>query len=135
MVLNGNMALYAKASNGYDTREMTLKLIEAGVFPQFSMIYSDISQLREAEAEILCESFETVRDKALQVYEEVSSALKKAEGKAIVLHKKIQDNVTVTTYENGYTVVVNYNAKPVTVKGKTIESRSWSAFDGGEEDF
>lgn len=130
MVLNGSIKMNSLVTSDHYSNWYTLKLIEAGIYPQFEMIYSDISQLREAESDIICGSFETLRDEAVSIYQDVHSALKYVNGMSIVSHSEIQPNVTATKYENGYTVIVNFTENTVTVNDITIEGCSWTIVEG-----
>lgn len=130
MVLSGCAKMNSLVTFDHSSDWYTLKLIEAGIYPQFEMIYTDISQLREAESDIICGSFETLRDKAVSIYNDVSSALEYVDGSSIVYHCEILPNVTATKYENGYAVIVNFTESTVTVDGITIEGSSWATVEG-----
>lgn len=47
-------------------------------------------------------------------------------------HEKIADGVYRTTFDNGYTVVVNYNNTSVQVDGLTIDANGYLLGMGGE---
>ncbi len=68
---------------------------------------------------------------AEHMYEEVNSVLKLVQHAGIIHHEKRAEGVYETVYENGVSVIVNYNRSPVTINGITIAPESFVT--GGEQ--
>ena len=64
-------------------------------------------------------------DQVAEEYKAVAPFLRSVSDQKIVGHTYLEDNVTKTTFENGKTVVVNYNFYDVTVDGKTVKARDF----------
>jgi hypothetical protein len=87
----------------------TLKLIETGTAPTFSMMYDDNFALKSSDGNYYSLAFNAWKQTALDTYNKVNDALKDVYGKKIVSHKQTSLNVFETTYENNITIVVDYN--------------------------
>ena len=64
-------------------------------------------------------------DSAAEQYEELAVVYRLTGSHRIVGHEMPATNVTVTIFENGARVIVNYNKTQVTVLGKTIEAEEY----------
>lgn len=63
-------------------------------------------------------------------YKRLQAALSGLTDTAIVDHETIRPGVTVTTYDNGVKIAVNYNDKSETVGGRTIGPRDFTVMEG-----
>jgi hypothetical protein len=64
-------------------------------------------------------------DKAIKDYKRLNKELAGTFDKAIVSHKKLQDGVYETQYENNIKVVVNYNKENFSVDGKVVNGEDY----------
>lgn len=135
MVLAGTTELNALVNGEKSDSWYTLKMIEAGVWPQFNLIYSDTAELRECDTDMLLTSYMAVREKAKDITQLVSDALEKVNGSCIIGHEYQENGVSITHYENGYSVIVNFNDETQSAEGKSVEGKSWLVInERGEEE-
>lgn len=125
MVLSGTVELNTLVAGEYSDDWYTLKMIEAGVWPQFNLIYSDTAELRECDTELLVSSYSTVRENAKDMIHSVTSALQKVNGSCITEHEYQENGVSITRYQNGYSVIVNFSETTQNVEGNQIEGKTW----------
>ena len=59
-------------------------------------------------------------DTAVDIYTAADEVLRDVQDQFIVGHRKLADRVHQTTFENGLSVIVNYNKQPVEINGCTI---------------
>jgi hypothetical protein len=64
-------------------------------------------------------------DDMVEQYRMIDGALRQVAGRAIVGHEKVAEGVYRTTFDNGKSVMVNYNAEPVVVGLDRIEAKSY----------
>ena len=65
-------------------------------------------------------------DNVVDDYKTNKDLYDKINGSEIILHKEMQENVYYTEYENGISVIVNYNDKPVVVGNNKIQAFGYS---------
>lgn len=112
-------------------RQYLLKCLEYGAHPYFTWTYEQNAAVKETEYDYFYSvQYKEWIDLAQQLYGEMNEVMKQAQGKGIVSHEKLADGVYKTGYENGFYVIVNYNAAPVTAGGVTIEAEGFTT--GGE---
>ena len=70
-------------------------------------------------------TFATWKDEAMDVYNQVNTALKEVSGAAMVGHEIIESDVRKVTYDNGVIIYVNYSNTDKTVDGVTIKANSY----------
>lgn len=70
-------------------------------------------------------------DAAIEIYSDYQMAMKPTQGQRITGHERY-DDVTVTIYENGASVYVNYSNMDKTVKGVKIPARSYLVKEVGK---
>lgn len=104
-----------------------LKSLETGSNIYFSWFYEDSSMIKDTEYnDLISGNYEAWLDEAVQMYEEVNSILKKVRGQQITAHKEWRTGVYETTYDNDYSVIVNYNNYPVNIDSITVEAENYS---------
>lgn len=112
-------------------RQYLLKCLEYGANLYFTWIYEQNSAVKETEFDYFyAVHYKEWIDLAEQLYGEMNEVMKQAQGEPIVLHEKLAEGVYKTGYGNGFYVIVNYNATPVTAGGVTIEAEGFAT--GGE---
>ena len=70
-------------------------------------------------------------DTAAEMYKELDGILGDLQSVEIKNHRKVEDHVFETLYENGTSILVNYGKKDVTVDGRTVKSMSYDVKKGG----
>ena len=60
----------------------------------------------------------------------MNTLLKDCQTAKIVDHRQVQPDVNCTTYDNGVSIIVNYNDEPVTYQNKTIEAHGYIRAEG-----
>ncbi len=59
------------------------------------------------------------------LYKSFNEVYKDLQNKSMVDHLKLENRVYQTTYEDGTKIIVNYNDKPVTADGRTVEAKDF----------
>lgn len=114
-----------------DPEELLLKAVETGSYLTFSWIARENALLSNTKYNYLFSvEFNKWLDSAISYYHETRKVLELISGQEIVDHRKIQDQVYKTKYENGVEVIVNYSNKDVTVQGTVVKARSYSVVGG-----
>lgn len=131
IVLKGNIPLYSEYVNfKADTTEYKLKLIESGVYPAFLLSYESPSELIYTDSASLFSCQYSEYGEMIAEYNEIFTELSSiTKGSRIADHSS-QNGLAVTTYENGATVVVNYNKESAAYGGNTVEGQSYLLLDG-----
>ncbi|HHV51468.1 MAG TPA: hypothetical protein GXX54_07170 [Clostridiales bacterium] len=112
----------------YDFTADMLRLIEYGGSPYYQVMAGKSSSIMGTDYSYLCSNtYDNWKDKIKETYSKINQVLAPSIGQTIVDHKKIQDDVFMTKYENGYKVYVNYSDKDVSADGQTIPARNFSA--------
>lgn len=120
-----NLSHYASA------RQYVLRCLEYGAGVYFTWIYEPNYKVKDSDHHDLYAVHYTMwLDEAADMYREVNEVLKQVRHERIVSHGKLAEGVYKTVYENGLSVIVNYNRSPVTAEGRTIEAEGYVT--GGE---
>lgn len=98
-----------------------LKAVEYGAVPSYELYASDLSTEEKADN---C-SYLNYLTSAQSQYERASSCFSDLMGARITDHYRVKKNVYYTQYDNSTGIYVNYNEKPVTVSGVTVEGMSF----------
>lgn len=131
IVLKGYIPLYSEYVNfKADTTEYKLKLIESGIYPSFLLTYNAPANLIYTDSSSLfsCEFAEY--NKMIEEYNEIFTELSKATQNSKISNHSSSDGVSVTEYENGTSVIVNFNENEVSYNGTVIEKQSWKIVNG-----
>ena len=129
MVLHGrkNYALTA-LNRETDSETAVLRAIETGSGVSVVLAAQNTGKLRStAYSFYYSVDADYWLPKALAAYERVEAAVGDVQQEAIVDHLSPADGVTLTVYEGGKQILVNYNETPVTVAGVTVAARDWAA--------
>ena len=127
MVLKGIIPMYSDYVNFEANKtEFFLQMIESGVYPSFyitkenssALIYTNSSELYSTE-------YSTYRDSIVAYDNELRAVADKTDGAYIIGHEKMDNGVTVVTYDNGVKIYVNYSDKAQTVDNVTVEAMSY----------
>ena len=113
-----------------DFQSDRLALIETGSFPSFEFIYRDNYELKDTEYNIYGVNYKLWLSQAAELYKEMNGLLKDCQTAKIVSHRQVQNNVNCTTYDNGVSIIVNYNDAPVVYNNTKIEAHSYIRAEG-----
>lgn len=115
-----------------DPRRAMLKTIETGGGLYFTWIYRDNSLIKETDYDHLYSvDYEKWFNQAVELYYEAQEVLGDLQGQRIIDHRKLAENVFKVTFEEGKTIMVNYNREPVTVEGTTLAGESYHVLREG----
>ncbi|MGO4541515.1 DUF5696 domain-containing protein [Paenibacillus sp. 2TAB19] len=122
IAISGLIPAYSEPINlSSNPRKYVLKLIETGTYPAYKLIVRDSALLATTEYDSLYSAeFKLLYDEMIEQYDQLNEALGDVMGLSISDHEKLQDGVFRTTYENGKSVVVNYNENSVRVGTDSI---------------
>lgn len=123
-VLHGMTVLSSQPVNTEnDIRHFSLRCIEYGVCPTFSVVYEKHDGVKK---NIL---FNDTASGIVEIYTDISAALDSLEGERITSHELIKDNVFCTSYSNSARIYVNYNTESVSVNGVAIPAEGYIRID------
>ena len=111
----------------YEKDQIILESAEAGAGLQFSFMNASERDLQETNyTEYYASNYDGWKERLSDVYKEYNSKMAPVMNSLIKNHEYVADNVTKTTYENGYVVYVNFSYKSyVTPSGKFIPERDY----------
>lgn len=108
-----------------------LKALETGSAQYYIWFYSDASAIKMTDYDYLYSAnYERWIDEAGERYIELNNALHDVQSQTITDHRKLAEGVYQTTFEQGKTIIVNYNDKAVNVDGITVDAKHYRI--GGE---
>lgn len=133
MAVHGLVDFTGKAGNlSSDLLKDKLKWVEYGYLPYFELTYSGSEDLMYTDYNTLYSStYSAWLEEAASIYKEFNENLTEVRNAYMTSHEEIADNVYKVTYENGYTVYVNYNKDKVTVDGETVEAEAYKVVKKG----
>ncbi|MCA0756606.1 hypothetical protein KP806_16235 [Paenibacillus sp. N4] len=108
-----------------------LKALETGSAPHYTWFYADSSAIKMTEFDHLYSAdYRRWIDEAAQKYRELNDVLGDVQSQTIADHRKLAEGVYQTTFEQGKSIVVNYNDKAVNVNGIAVGAKDY--WVGGE---
>ncbi|WP_372632570.1 DUF5696 domain-containing protein [Cohnella sp.] len=114
-----------------DLRDYVLKNIEYGSNLHFAWIFGDNILVKETDYNgLFSVHYKTWLHEAVAAYHEANAALKPVANLAMTKHEVVIHGVRKSEYEDGTTIIVNYNDYDVQVDGITVQARGYYA--GGE---
>ena len=138
-ILDAFVPFYEIALHGYvnyagapvnlasDKEQLILESAEVAAGLQFSFMEAGAERIQETfYSEYYASCFDDWKDKFVDVYTEYNSKLAPVINSPISGHEYVAENVTKTTFENGYEVYVNFGyANYTSPSGKFIPERSY----------
>lgn len=127
------MTSYAMEPNNQtgDHAVSVLKALETGSSLQYTWTARNGDAIGDTQYDTLSGSKYTEWiDAAVATYQKIAPFMKKVADQPIVGHRVLRDNVRQTTYQNGLSVIVNYNDEAVEVEGTRIEAKSYIMIGG-----
>ena len=110
-----------------DIEQQLLESAEVAAGLQFSFMEAPSEKLQETfYSEYYASCFEDWKDKLAEVYKDYNSKMAALNKSLISDHEYVEENVTKTSFENGYAVYVNFSyADYTSPSGKVIPGRSY----------
>ncbi len=133
MVLAGSIMYTAETWNNVaDSDYYTLRCIETGSAPDFTVIAADNSDVKYTKYDqYYAVNYDTIKDSMEDVTATVTKALSDVYGSKMVNHEQLTNNVVAVTYDNGNVVVVNYGDTAYTSPYGVVEGGSYLTAKGG----
>ncbi len=129
MILHGCINYSSKLLNYQDDIDLTLvtlNMIEAGASPHYVFTWEESSQMKNTGMNhYYATTFNTWKDEAVAIYNDVNEALKYVNGSTIVGHEIMDGNVRKVTYDNGVSIYINYSSEAQTADGMEIPAMSY----------
>jgi len=121
MALHGYVNLASVMLNVQpDENEAFLQCVESGIIPTTALTECDNFLLQDTNLEFLYNTnFVKTKDKALERFKRYKEVTAAVFDKEIIRHERIGD-VSVTTYENGYKVIVNHGTEACEFEGQAL---------------
>ena len=134
MVLKGIIPMYSDYVNfEANKQEFFLQMVEAGVYPSFYLTYENSSKLLYTNSSNLFSTeYDTYKDTIAQYDKELRKINEVTADALIIDNEKLDNGVTVVTYDNGAKVYVNYSEEAQTVGNVTVNAMSYKAGEPNE---
>ena len=122
MVLRGAMDYHVPYMNlGFYSDYTILKAIEYGAYPAFIVADAESYELADTPLEnMFSVNYGDWGDNIENVYQKISGALNTVQGAKITNHEMVAVGVASVNYDNGVTILVNYNNTEVVCGGDTV---------------
>lgn len=127
MVLHGYVPYAGLPMNlsSNDVKEF-LKMLEYGALPHYEWIYADSSAMRRSRYnELFSGNYKSWIDRAAEIYKEMKEIYKDIYDKAMISHERLGQGVYKTTYENGVSIIVNYNDTDFYMSGVSVKGNNY----------
>lgn len=122
MVLRGAMDYHVPYMNlGFYSDYTILKAIEYGAYPAFIVADAESYELADTPLEnMFSVNYEDWSDNIENAYRKISQALNAVQGAKIINHEMVAVGVASVTYDNGVTILVNYNSTEIACGEDTV---------------
>ena len=134
LVMHGTVAYTSEPlnqSNDYETEY--LRLAETGCIPSFEWMYADNSALKETDCRFYSMHYGAWVDKAAALKQLWTDILSPCHDAVMISHNRIGE-VTVTKYDNGLTIYVNYGDQIAQLDETSVEPRNYLVKKGEMSD-
>ncbi len=119
-------------NNEPDFEEELLRSAEMGAGLYFTVFAEDAESIRESWfTEYFGSNFDFARDRILSTYQDYAGKLGGTFSQAMVDHVR-DGNVSVTTYEDGTKVYVNFGYSDIETDGVAVPARSFAVKEGAQ---
>ncbi len=129
MIIHGNINYSTELLNFYDQQDMTeviLNMIEYGAAPHYVFTWEESSKMKQtALNRYYATTYANWKDEAVDVYNQVNTALKEVSGATMINHEIIDSDLRKVTYDNGVIIYINYGDTEKTADGITISANSY----------
>ncbi len=134
LVFHGYAQYAGSAWNMGDNQDLThqfLQALETGSGLYYNWFFADSSSIKLTEFDYLYSAdYRRWIDEAADAYRELNEVLGDVQSQTIVDHRKLDEGVYQTTFEQGKTIIVNYNDTAANVNGMTVGAKDY--WVGGE---
>lgn len=114
-----------------DNQEEILKSAETGAGLSFTFMKQEATALQNSTyTKYFGANFNEWESDAKKIYEKYNQAFGSLFNQKIVDHSYVTDKVTLTTYEDGTKVYVNYGTEDYSVNGITVNARDYAVEKG-----
>lgn len=134
IVLHGYVNYAGEPFNfSQDYRKNILQSLETGANPFYLWTFSQSSRLKETNYDHLysCYYGDWIDDASI-TYQEINNVLRDLQGQRIIDHQQLTAQVYQTIYEDGTTIIVNYNEEFVMINGIQIAGEDYQVIRKGE---
>lgn len=127
MVASGYINYAGEALNLVSDREYySLLNLETGALPYYTLAAAKSEVVKGTKyAEFHSFNFEQWRDEIIDYYYEIYPIYKQIYGQKFIQHQILDDGVTKSTYENGLSIIVNYNSHAIEYDGIIIRANDY----------
>lgn len=127
IALKGVMPMYSDYINfEANKKEFFLKLIEMGFYPSFYVTKKDSSYLIYTNSsDVYSSQYDIYKDEIISYSNEISEVNKYTKDSYIINHERLDNGVTIVTYDNGVKIYVNYSQQEEIADGETIPAMSY----------
>jgi len=115
-----------------DYQTNLLKSVENGAGLYCVLMNAETNELQDTkETKYFGANFDAWESSIVEVYKRFDADFTGLYKQAIVDHQIVDKNITMTQYEDGTKVYVNYRTDAYTIDGVTISARDWAVVKGG----
>ena len=128
LVLRGQMDLFSTWLNNTGApEEMTLRLIEWGIYPQFVITHRESEALMYATqwANVVSSCYADWKERILDSYHMINGALTPVYGQAMTDHRMLAPGVARSGYENGVSIYVNFTHQRYTDGSVSVDPMAY----------
>ena len=105
-------------------------MLECGAYPSFLVTAESPVELRDTNSSYIYTSeFSTLEGRIREYAEGIGSVLKRVEGIGIAKHEPLADNVVYVEYENGLSMIINYNHRDYVDGQTSVPALSYTIID------
>lgn len=133
MALHGLVDYSSTAINlSEDEEENILKSAETGAGLYFTYIYEPTDKLQDTEyTKYYACNYKQWKNDTINLYNKFKDSMGDLYNQFIVNHEMVAKGVYKTTYENGNSVLVNYNYSDYNYQGTVVPKRDFTVVKGG----
>ena len=119
---------------GPETEDVILQSAETGAGLYFTFTGQSERRIQETNySEYYATCFDTWKDKFVSIYNKYNSEISKVSNSCISDFEYVKNNISKTTFENGYSIYVNYGYSDyTTASGKKVPARDYIVVKMGE---
>ena len=127
IALKGVMPMYSDYINfEANKKEFFLKLVEMGIYPSFYVTKKDSSYLIYTNSsEVYSSQYDIYKEDIINYSKELNKVNEYTKDSYIIGHQRLDQGVTIVTYDNGVKIYVNYSQQEERVDGETIPPMSY----------
>ena len=128
IVYKGHVDMYTDYINtGSLSKGRILKMIELGQYPSYIITKASGTALKDTQLEdYFSTCFDDWKDNIAEISSFVSGALTPFEGAKIMKHQALETGLIRITYDNGKSLLVNYNREEKNVEGTVVPPEGYT---------